>query len=50
MFFGERGAGEFKGFQVLDFSVVYGVPVFRALRPWVMFDVYNLFNNQKLIR
>ena len=25
------------------------MPVFRSLRPWVKFDVYNLLNNQKLI-
>ena len=25
------------------------MPVFRTLAPWIKFDVYNLFNNQKLI-
>ena len=30
-------------------SFNYNIPVFRTLRPWVKFDVYNLFNNQKLI-
>ena len=32
-----------------DVSANYNVPVFRSLRPWVKFDVYNLFDNQKLI-
>ena len=30
-------------------SINYNMPVFRSLRPWVKFDIYNLFNNQKLI-
>jgi len=25
------------------------IPSGRALRPWVKLDIYNLFNNQKLI-
>ena len=49
VFFGERGSEEFAGYGVLDMSFNYNVPVFRTLRPWVKFDVYNLFNNQKLI-
>ena len=31
-------------------GVGYNIPVFRTLRPWVKFDIYNLFNNQKLIQ
>ena len=34
---------------MLDTSINYNVPVFRSLKPWVKFDVYNLFNNLKLI-
>jgi hypothetical protein len=49
VFFGDRGSEEFAGSGVLDMSVNYNVPVFRTLRPWVKLDVYNLFNNQKLI-
>ena len=49
MYFDERGSEHFNGYGVLDFSVNYNVPVFRTLRPWVKFDTYNLFNNQKLI-
>ena len=49
VFFGDRGSQEFAGYGVLDMSFNYNVPVFRTLRPWVKFDVYNLFNNQKLI-
>ncbi len=49
VYFDERGSEHFNGYGVLDFSVNYNVPVFRTLRPWVKFDIYNLFNNQKLI-
>ena len=49
VFFGDRGTEEFPGYGVLDMSFNYNVPVFRTLRPWMKFDIYNLFNNQKLI-
>jgi outer membrane receptor protein involved in Fe transport len=49
LYFGERGAGEFPHFSVTDFSLNYNIPVFRDLRPWVKFDVYNLFNNQDVV-
>jgi hypothetical protein len=49
VFFGERGSETFKGYGVLDTSLGYNIPVFRTLRPWVKFDVYNLFNDLKLI-
>lgn len=49
IYFGERGSETFPGYGVVDFSVNYQVPVFRSLRPWVKFDVFNIFNNDKLI-
>jgi hypothetical protein len=49
VFFGERGSETFPGYGLFDTSINYNIPVFRTLRPWVKFDVYNLFNNQKLI-
>ena len=49
VFFGERGSETFKGYGLFDVSAHYNVPVFRDLRPWVKFDVYNVMNNQKLI-
>jgi hypothetical protein len=49
LYFEERGSGQFVGYGVLDFDVNYNVPVSGTkLRPWVKFDIYNLFNNQKL--
>jgi len=49
VFFGGLGSQEFAGYGVLDASINYNVPVFRTLRPWVKFDVYNVLDNQKLI-
>src|SRR5262249_35901027 len=49
VFFGPRGSEEFKGYGLVAFDVSYNVPVFRTVRPWIKFDIYNLFNNQKLI-
>jgi hypothetical protein len=49
VFYGERGAEEFAGYGLLDFSAHYNVPVFKSLRPWIKADIFNLFNNQKLI-
>jgi hypothetical protein len=50
VFFTEaRGDQNFAGYGVFDMSINYDVPVFRTLKRWVKFDVYNLFNNEKLI-
>ena len=49
IYFGERGSETFPGFAAVDFAATYQVPVFRSLRPWLKFDVFNIFNNQKVI-
>jgi hypothetical protein len=49
VFFEPLGSQQFAGYAVADVSANYNVPVFRSLRPWVKFDVYNLFDNQKMI-
>ncbi|HJZ75378.1 MAG TPA: carboxypeptidase regulatory-like domain-containing protein [Vicinamibacterales bacterium] len=49
VFFGPLGSEQFAGYGLLDTSINYNVPVFRTLRPWVKLDIYNLFDNQKLI-
>jgi hypothetical protein len=48
-FTGARGDQFFDGYGVLDASLNYNVPVFRSVRPWVKLDIYNLFDNLKLI-
>jgi outer membrane receptor protein involved in Fe transport len=49
VYFGERGSQVFKGYAVFDLGLGYDVPVFKTLRPYVRFDVYNALNNQKQI-
>jgi hypothetical protein len=49
VYFGNRGSQEFAGYGLVDANVSYNVPVGGNVRPWVKFDIYNLFNNQKLI-
>jgi hypothetical protein len=49
LFFAERGSEEFESSHVFDFAMTYQVPVFRTLRPWVKFEVYNIFNDQSLV-
>jgi outer membrane receptor protein involved in Fe transport len=45
----ERGSEFFEGYGLFDWGTSYDIPVFRDLRPWLKFDVFNLFNNQKQI-
>src|SRR5690606_9823463 len=50
LYFGERGSEFFESAHLFDLAVTYQVPVFRTLRPWVKFEVYNLFNDQSLVQ
>ena len=50
IYFAGRGSEEFKGYGVIDVGLGYNVPVFKTLRPYVRFDVYNALNNQKQIQ
>jgi hypothetical protein len=49
VFFGDRGSQEFPGYALFDTSINYSVPVMHSLRPWVKLDIFNLFDNLKLI-
>jgi hypothetical protein len=49
VYFGDRGSEEFAGYGIVNASVNYNVPVFKALRPWIKLDLFNVFNNEKLI-
>jgi hypothetical protein len=49
LFFGQRGAGQFPGYGVLDFAAGYNIPVWKSARPWIKFEVYNVLDNEKLI-
>jgi hypothetical protein len=50
LYFDELGSEDFKGYGVLDFQARYGIPVWKTVQPWLLFQVYNVFNNQKLIQ
>ena len=49
VYFGNRGSQFFPGTALFDTSINYEIPVYRTARPWVKFDVYNLFNDLKVI-
>jgi hypothetical protein len=49
LFFGERGAGTFAGFGLVDLASTWTVPVWRSVSPWLRVEVLNLLNNQKPI-
>jgi hypothetical protein len=49
VFFGERGAYNFKGYGVMDLAATYNLAVWRSLRPWFKVEVFNMLNNQKMI-
>ena len=49
VYFGERGSQQFNGYGLFDTSISYNVPAFGTLRPWIKLDIFNLFNNDKLI-
>jgi hypothetical protein len=49
VYFSARGSEPFAGFGVMDTSINYNIPVFGSLRPWLKVDIFNLFDNLKLI-
>jgi hypothetical protein len=49
VFFGDRGAYDYKGYGMMDFAATYSIAAWKSARPWFKVEVYNLFNNQKLI-
>lgn len=49
VFFGDRGGNDFKGYGVMDLAATYTAGRWAGLQPWFKVEVYNLFNNQKLI-
>lgn len=49
LFFGPRGAGKFDSSSLFDVSLLYAVPVFKRVEPWVKLQVNNVFNDDSLI-
>ncbi len=44
-----RGSESFEGYGLFDLSLQYQIPVWESLRPWFKAEIYNVFNNDKLI-
>ena len=44
-----RGTGEFESQSLFDLALNYDVPVWKKVRPYVKFDLRNMFNAQPLI-
>lgn len=49
IYFGERGAGTFRGYALVDLAATYALPLWGGLKPWFKVEVLNALNNQKLI-
>ena len=49
VFYSERGVETFPSHALFDVSLNYSLPLQGRIRPWIKFDVFNLFNNQQLI-
>jgi hypothetical protein len=49
LYFGDRGAGSFAGYGLVDFASTYSIPAWRSVSPWFKVEVLNAMNNQKLI-
>ena len=49
IFYEGRGTGEFEAQHLFDLAFNYDVPVWKKVRPYVKFDLRNVFNKQPLI-
>jgi hypothetical protein len=49
IYFGPRGSEDFKGGTLFHLAITYGIPVFRSARPWLKLELFNVFNNDKLV-
>jgi hypothetical protein len=49
IFFGERGSQLFASSHLVDLAFNYNIPVFKTLRPWLKVELFNVFNNDRLI-
>jgi hypothetical protein len=49
LFYDERGSESFAGYGLVDLAATYEVLIWRTVRPWIKFELFNLFDNNKLI-
>ncbi len=49
IFYDERGSESFNASNQVDLGVLYQLPLWKSLRPWLKIEYYNVFNNQALV-
>jgi outer membrane receptor protein involved in Fe transport len=49
LYFGERGTESFEAYGLVDLAATYEIGLWKTLRPWIKFELYNIFDNNKLI-
>ena len=49
IFFAGRGSENYDGYGLFDLSAQYQIPVWSDLSPYLKFELYNVFNNDKLV-
>jgi hypothetical protein len=49
LYYGERGTENFAGYGLVDLAATYDIAIWRTVRPWIKFELYNVFDNDKLI-
>jgi hypothetical protein len=49
LYFGDRGTESFAGYGLVDLAATYEIGIWKTLRPWIKFELYNILDNNKLI-
>ena len=49
LYYGARNSEGFDGYGLFDLSVQFERPIWRSVRPYVKFELFNVFNNDALI-
>jgi TonB dependent receptor-like, beta-barrel len=49
LYYDERGSESFAAYGLVDLAATYEIATWRTVRPWIKFELYNLFDNNKLI-
>jgi hypothetical protein len=49
LYFGDRGTESFEAFGLVDFAATYDIAIWKTIRPWIKFEIYNILDNNKLI-
>jgi hypothetical protein len=48
LYFGSRGSQFYNGAALFDLSLTYSIPIFKSLKPYFKFELFNAFNNEAL--